>query len=227
MIVLPVIHHLHATLSLEQAEIAAKAGADGVFLISHQGADEELPGVGKDIKASHGNMLVGASLLQTDALKACALLQAAGLDTLWADNCYVDSSGATAQAAQLHELSHTGRSIQIFAGVAFKYQKPEPNPALAAYNTLQAGFLPTTSGAATGSAPQLEKITAMSEQVQGRLAVASGLSVDNIALFAPYISHALVASSVSSDEHHFDYDTLARFVDLAKRQQAGQVPHRR
>ena len=44
-----VIHHRCAQLTLEQAELALEGGADGIFLISHDGADAELPALAADL----------------------------------------------------------------------------------------------------------------------------------------------------------------------------------
>lgn len=88
----------------------------------------------------------------------------------------------------------------------------EPSPAMAALNALTLGFVPTTSGPATGKAPELSKVRAMWDEADHTLAVASGLTPDNIAAFAPYVSHALVATGVSRDEHHFDAELLRVFV---------------
>ena len=98
--------------------------------------------------------------------------------------------------------------------MAFKYQPVEHDPAAAAQQARDAGFLPTTSGTATGAAPELAKIKAMAAEGPGgpRLAVASGMTAQNVAQFAPHLSAILVATGVSFDEHHFDPGRLDQFV---------------
>lgn len=62
MLILPVIHHIDDKTSLEQAEVAFDAGADGVFLISHEGEDLVLANLGQIIKTRHDTKLVGLNL---------------------------------------------------------------------------------------------------------------------------------------------------------------------
>jgi len=75
---------------------------------------------------------------------------------------------------------------------------------------LLAGFIPTTSGSATGKAPQLAKIISMSQH--GVLAVASGMTPDNVSDYAPYLSHILVSTGISLDEYRIDPDKLKRLI---------------
>lgn len=103
-------------------------------------------------------------------------------------------------------------AISVFGSVAFKYQPDEPNPAEAARQALAVGMIPTTSGAATGLAPEIAKIKGMSAAASGRLAVASGMTPDNVAEYAPHLSHILVATGVARDEHTLDPLLLRRFV---------------
>jgi predicted TIM-barrel enzyme len=110
--------------------------------------------------------------------------------------------------------------LQVFGSIAFKYQPLEADPPLAASNAAGVGMIPTTSGAATGRPPTLEKIVSMSEATGGRLAVASGMSCENITAFSPHLSHALVSTGVSLDDYHFDVKVLTEFVRLAHKQTA-------
>ena len=48
--VLPVIHHIDAKTTLDQAAIAYQCGADGVFLISHFNKDSELGPLAEKLK---------------------------------------------------------------------------------------------------------------------------------------------------------------------------------
>ena len=97
--------------------------------------------------------------------------------------------------------------------MAFKYQQFDPNPAQAARLAWSLGMIPTTSGARTGEPPQATKLQQMKEGATYPLAVASGLSPDNIGELAPWIEHALVATGVSVDFHHFDPRQLKEFRD--------------
>lgn len=214
--VLPVIHYLDRVTAMEQAELAFDAGADGVFLISHGNDDAQLGGIAQLIKAKHAGKRVGINLLTQGPLVAAQVAVERGLDMIWGDDCGVSSAGCASLAIDLSVFIRAYPDVQVFASVAFKYQAVESRPADAARNALEAGFIPTTSGEATGSPPSVEKIELMSSAAKGQLAVASGMTVDNVQSYARYLSHILVATGVSVDEHHFDYETLHRFVALAR-----------
>lgn len=217
MQILPVIHYLAPAIAIDQANLAFEAGADGVFLISHEGRDAELPAVGRAIKSDYPGKLIGLNFLAAGAESACRSVVEFGLDMVWGDVCGVSSTGLTDMGTRLQEFVRTQPQIKLFASVAFKYQPLEDNPALAAKHTLDAGFLPTTSGPATGHPPTVEKIAAMSAETGGQLAVASGMSVDNVSRYVDYLSHILVATAVSRDEHHFDFELLSRFIGMARK----------
>lgn len=212
--VLPVIHHIDAETTLAQAAIAFDCHADGVFLISHHGADRELAEVARHIKRLFPSMAVGVNYLKLGVQEAAKDAQEIGLDMVWGDVCGVSSSGLAEMGRWLQIFKLNNPKIDIFASVAFKYQQREADPPGAAAVARAAGFIPTTSGEATGSAPTLAKIQSMKND--GDLAVASGMALENVATFAPYLSHILVATAVSVDDHHFDRSLLAKFVASVK-----------
>ena len=213
----PVIHHLDKATTLAQARLAQDAGADGVFLISHNGKDSELLEIIHVIQKAHPGLRVGINLLQSTPIAAVSIAAIYGAEMAWIDTAGVSGASPTARqlAAHVQEMPDAARP-EVFVGVAFKYQPLEPNPSAAACNALALGFIPTTSGPATGMAPEVEKIQRMSKATGGRLAVASGMDLKNVHLFAPHLSHILVATGVSLDEHHFDFERLSAFIARAR-----------
>lgn len=211
--IFPVIHHLDAATTLDQAELCVEAGVDGVFLISHRGANHELLQMVEQVREAHPKLLIGLNLLGASNALALGLAVGGRADMLWLDAPGVTGQGLDENAVWLRDkaaLCGPG-GPQIFASVAFKYQPNESDPAGAAHHAANNGFIPTTSGPGTGQAPVLEKIKAM-HRPGGQLAIASGMTPDNVAAFAPYLSHILVATGVSSDEHRFDFEAMVRFV---------------
>lgn len=213
--VLPVIHHLDNETALAEAKLAYESGADGVFLISHIGTNSLLPELGKKIKSQYPGFKVGLNLLGEPIMHAAHIVKENNLDMVWGDSCGVSSLGLDNEGQQLSQWAKENSDIEVYAAVAFKYQRAEHNPKLAAQNAKQAGFIPTTSGSGTGHAPSVDKIKNMSDSL---LAVASGMDCDNIKEFAPYLSHILVATGVSLDDHHFDKEKLNKFVSIVKGQ---------
>ena len=215
MNVFPVIHFLNSDLALEQASLAKDAAADGVFLINHHGDDDVLCEVATRIKSAHPDFKVGINLLTRRPMEAALRARSLGLDMVWADNMGVSSEGLTPEGADLSQFAADNPDICLFASVAFKYQPAEPEPPRAARKAQAAGFIPTTSGDVTGRAPDIFKVASMSVACGGDLAVASGMTPENIGEYAPLLSHVLVATGVSLDEHRFDYERLIRFVMAA------------
>lgn len=215
--VYPVIHYKDDKTTLSEAELAKRCGADGIFLISHIGHNERLIDLGVKIKNTM-NIRVGLNFLGDDVLSTANIVKENDLDMVWGDYCGVSSSGFDGEGIDLMQWHNENVHIDIFASVAFKYQRHDLNPPLAAEMALKGGFIPTTSGSGTGSAPSVDKIRSMSEAVNGVLAVASGMTCENIEEFKPYLSHILVATGVSKDDYHFDEDKLTLFISKVKNQ---------
>lgn len=208
--VLPVIHHLDAETSCAQAELAFGAGAHGVFLISHDGRNDELAPIAIGIKSDFPDKVVGINFLGCGALSALQQVANAELDAVWADDPGVTSSYTSTEAKTIAKwLDDHPQGPVFFGSVAFKYQPHEPNPGEAAKKARALGMIPTTSGVGTGVPPVLKKIETMHESLEGGcLAVASGMIPLNIPIYRPFVSHYLVATGVSIDMHHFDPESL-------------------
>lgn len=111
----------------------------------------------------------------------------------------VDSSGLDVLGRKVSDMAQANPDLQLFASVAFKYRPHERELVMAALQARLAGFIPTTSGEATGSAPDPAKIASMG--AGGPLAVASGMTPKRAALL--HLSGAGVSwwPRVSRDEY--------------------------
>lgn len=216
MQIYPVIHYKDDETTINEAKIAHNAGVDGVFLISHLGSNERLIPLAVEIKKLLG-FKVGLNFLGDDAIYTAKIVKDNDLDMVWSDYCGVSSLGLCFEGFELQAWARENKQIDVFASVAFKYQADEPNPPLAAQLADSAGFIPTTSGSGTGHAPTVDKIASMFKATGGLLAVASGMTPDNISEFKPYLSHVLVSTGISKDEYHFDRDKLSLFIQKAKK----------
>lgn len=220
--VYPVIHHLDLELTRTEATVAFNAGADGVFLISHHGDDTDLLGIAHEIKQQYLTKKVGLNLLGFDCVKAYHLCYGLGLDMMWTDFAGIDSTGYTGELGENLQRAHwnTDFGLEVFASVAFKYQKAEPNPAGAAKVARDLGYIATTSGPGTGQAPDVSKIVAMIDHltmgIDGSLdlAIASGMTPENVHLFTPYVSHFLVSTGISKDEYRLDPYKVKQFCEI-------------
>ena len=209
----PVIHYSTFEHTFAQAEKCINQKVDGIFLISHNGNDYDLIPTANAIKALYDikigvNMLGSSDILQVydDALGSLCV------DMVWFDNCGVSSKGVTPEGRALSDMAIKHPDVEVFAAVAFKYQKTEERPTLAAAIASSYKFIATTSGSGTGKSPELAKIQMMSYATDGKLAVASGMTVENVRRYTPYLSHILVATGISSDFHTIDETLLEQFV---------------
>lgn len=208
MKIIPVIHHLTTEQTLENAKICAEENAFGVFLISMTGDNDELPMLAKMIKAKHPQLKVGINLLGKSALSSLDTSQVFGLDMTWSDNPIITSSGIGVEAIYIKGILK-GTEHMFFNSVAFKYQKSDSNPGVAAELSKNCGFIPTTSGKATGSAADLNKIIQMKAAIgEYPLAVASGLDPENITEYLDYLEYGLVATGISKTFHELDQEKL-------------------
>lgn len=208
----PVIHLIDRDRALLNAAIAQRCGCTGVFLISHFGDDDHVDTHASFIRRDFPDLQIGVNYLTLRALAAVRRSMSYSYQATWVDDSGITSEGIgpSAQAIRYSLL----RGHRYFASVAFKGQQPEPDPAGAARNALSFGFIPTTSGIATGIAPQIEKLAAMRAGIESfdMLAVASGVTPGNVAGFLPYVSHILVSTGISSNFHDFDLKKLTRLM---------------
>lgn len=217
--ILPVIHYLDDHTTLKEATVAFDAGADGIFLISHGGKDEALYMPACTIKGRYKSKLVGINLLASSNMKALDCVKSLGLDMLWMDMPGVTSQHASDEAKAIVAAARTHhKPLHLFGSVAFKYQPEDPNPPSAALRASKLGMIPTTSGTATGKPPTVEKISSMREVLgpDEPLAVASGMTPENVGEYAHMLSHILVSTGISMDEYHIDPIKLAQFIKAAK-----------
>lgn len=223
--VLAVIHHLDDLTSVRNAQIARDAGAAGVMLIEMNGEDARLDVPAHSIKTMMPELFVGTNRLCMHPAHALDLDHDLGLDGTWVDNPGLGSFCTNNVGAELAQMFERVRQISpefmLFGSVAFKTQPHEPYPGGAAMAAARLGWTPTTSGPQTGVAPDVAKIVEMRRALDGyadflprkpELAVASGMTPENIAMFRDLIDWALVATGISADFHNFDPARLAKLV---------------
>jgi hypothetical protein len=220
----PVIHHKDAATTLAEAELALNtAGVAGVFLISHSGHPSDdveiIMQLTGRVQAQFPQHEIGFNALSLGLDEALIAFNDAGLSRaqcgLWFDSLGIHSSAFKPSMAAQVVREYCSESA-IFAGVAFKHQAPEPDPVKAADMARALGFIPTTSGPATGIPPSVEKIASMSVHGTQPLAVASGMTPNNVAQYAPYLSHILVSTGISRDAYHLDPVKLRDFVQTVQ-----------
>jgi phosphoribosylanthranilate isomerase len=210
----PVIHHIHIDSSVKDAEIAYNNGATGVFLISMIGKDSELRRVGLKIKKQFPKLLVGINYLSMYNHHAIKANVADGFDATWVDFADITGNEIKSTAINIANFLRSKESNchKYFAGIAFKYQGEEPNPDQAAINAEFLNFIPTTSGPGTGKAASIDKIKLMSKNLC-KLAIASGITPENVEEYAPYISHVLVNTGIANSDQSINENKLKKLME--------------
>ena len=225
---LPVIHCQDEVQVASCIEVARACGADGAWLINQGGMEPaEIAQIAVDNTRNDPDFWLGVNLLGTSL--AGAVSAARTLPGLWRDDAGITITragivGATEDLILRALRLRTAWKGLLFGGVAFKYQPRTVPPAFygaVASAAADAGIdVVTTSGPATGHPPDVAKIIAMREAIGDRaLAIASGISEDNVERFLPYTDGFIVSSSIESTPGIFDPSRVTR---LAKKIHAFQ-----
>ena len=207
----PVIHVDNLEDTLEDVQLVQDSGCDGVFLISMKGEDEELMSIAGVVRKQFPKFKVGVNFLSLDAYEAFLEARKMRLDATWADRPGVNSEGMDSGAKAISGVLQATPGHLFFASVAFKYQPHEQNPLVAASLAHYLGMIPTTSGEGTGKPPSAWKLKHMTS-LGTPLAVASGISSENVLELGKYVAHILIASSINTHDR-LDKIKLTEFME--------------
>lgn len=219
-VLLPVVHCVEEGQVHEAVDAAFQGRADGVWLINQGGMHAlDVLALARRVRAETCRF-VGVNVLGvsgTTALASVAELET--VDGLWVDDAGVVAERAgTLRALRAFQRERVRRRWTglYFGGVAFKYRPEVPADAYAqvAYEAALGGVdVVTTSGDATGTPPPVEKVEAMARAIYPLpLAVASGVTPDNVGDYLPHVRAFLVATGV---ERAFGVLDVAKVRDLA------------
>ncbi|HMV32537.1 MAG TPA: hypothetical protein PKA50_10495 [Gemmatimonadales bacterium] len=203
-VLLPVVHCCDPAQAAQQADLARESGADGVFFINQGGmSGAQVARLAREYGLANRGWFVGVNLLGVvDSFKASTLIGSC-ISGLW-DDAWSDGP-----------LNWSGA---YFGGVAFKYQRPEVPPEKwgeAARAARDAGVaVVTTSGPATGEPAPVEKARAMRDALgHHALALASGITPENVGDFLPYVDAYLVATGIERSFGEFDASRLRALAE--------------
>ncbi len=224
--VLPIVHVRTRAQALRNLHLAREAGADGAFLLSHgEVGDDELLAVHHDLAGDLPGFWVGVNCLGLAAEETFARA-GSRVDGVWIDDALIDEACDDQPAARrvLQAQHEHGWRGLYFGGVAFKYQRPVQDVARAARRA--AGYMDvvTTSGPGTGQAASPGKVRLMKQAIGDHpLALASGVTPENVTEYLPWIDCAIVATGISYSLEDLD---PARVRDLVRIVRAWRPPSR-
>ena len=210
-----VVHITDKSENVKNAEMAIRAGADGIFLINHGVPPTWVLDTATTVHENFPDLWIGVNILGEHPSFIFDKLPRY-VKGMWTDDARTPlHSGESDESAKmiLCARNESGWHGEYFGGVAFKYQKQPDNFKEAAI--LAAPFMDvvTTSGPGTGHAPDPEKIRVMREGVgQKGLAVASGVTPENISLFSD-ATHILAATGISKSFDELDETKMRQLVE--------------
>lgn len=202
-VLLPVIHPVSRPTALASIQIAADAGADGIFLINQGMSTDQVLAFIPEVAWQFAGLWIGVNLLGVppeDVIERILQLPVGGI---WSDNAGIDECGAEQPAGLRFRKARErwGWGGLYFGGVAFKYQMPVSDKLLpdAARKASPWVDVITTSGPGTGIPAPVTKVQALrSGAVAHPMALASGISPENIAGYLPYVDAYLAATEIET-----------------------------
>ncbi len=216
---LPVIHAESEKQAVRNAQIAFDGGADGVFLINHTIDASALLQCSDAVLNELPDLWVGLNFLGATNSNALEWIPRR-VSGLWTDNAGINPNGKNpVLEAQNFERERAERARSwpgiYFGGVAFKHQLHVQDPGLAACLAIPYVDVVTTSGPATGKAPNILKIRAMKQAIGNHpLAIASGMTPDNVRQFMPWADCFLVATGISESQTELDPGKMRQFAKI-------------
>lgn len=206
---LPVIHVESRDQALRNVARAVEAGANGVFLINHSMSAPSLWSIFESVRSEHPDYWMGVNFLDLGLIEAVtwAVSTKAAVNALWTDRSFVSDRSVHPMARASWVLAQDWAG-EYFGGVAFKGQKAVEDYEKAAQNANSVMHVVCTSGQATGVAADVSKVQAMCPHVS-RLALASGVTPDNVEAYLPYVDDFLVATGISYSFTELDPEKTA------------------
>lgn len=217
-VVLPVIHISSAEQARRNAAIAREAGADGVFLINHSIGSDDLLRIHDEVVGLLPEWWVGVNCLDLDPETVFARISQR-VSGVWVDNAMIQENQVEQPDADavLKTQNANGWRGLYFGGVAFKYQRQVSDLTTAAQVARRFMDAVTTSGPGTGKAAHVEKIRTMKEALGDfPLAIASGITPDNVRDYLPCSDCYLVATGISRSFEELDPVLVKRLVETVR-----------
>lgn len=229
--IFPVIHVNDIMQAQEQADIAFSYDVAGVYLIQHHGDNRMLFDAYNQVRSEFPDHFIGMNILGStvgNAYKMIAANCSQAPDGLWVDDITDgndnDASAYTRLRRLRSEVSEDPvlRSIKLLGGISFKYTArysdsgPETAREVLKWNEFV--DVVTTSGPGTNREPLPEKLQAIRTVTNKPIAVASGISAENIYKFNGLVDQVLVASSIETMPYSGEFipEKIAELVDAAR-----------
>jgi uncharacterized protein len=203
---LPVIHPVTKETAIQSIDAAVQFDADGIFLINQGMSSSQVLAFIPEVHRRHEDLWIGVNLLGLYPEEVIGLISTLPVGGIWSDNADIDERSDPQPAGERFRQARqeTGWQGLYFGGVAFKYQREVPTSLLpdAARKATPWMDVITSSGPGTGYAATVEKAKALRSGAGGHpLALASGVSPENVGGFLPHVDAYLVASEIETAKY--------------------------
>lgn len=223
-VVLPVVHVESYSQALRNVDVAIKAGADGAWLINHNQTGWELCDVAERVIASRPDFWIGINCLDWDALRTMHIATEIRAKGVWADDAGVDERKTVQDLLLTHRFMKSQHFLTYFGGVAFKHQRHIKDENLTKAASIASEYMDvvTTSGSATGKAADVNRIQKLKAGlVNTPLAIASGITPDNVKDYLPYADAFLVSTGISDSWSELNLEKTQLLVSRVKEYSVG------
>ena len=233
--VLAVIHALDRGQVVRNAQIAAREGAHGVFLINHDFALEGLLPLIREVRERFPSLWLGVNFLGVTGARAFPVLgdlEGSGcvVDAYWADDARIDEhAGVQREAEAIAEARRSsGWSGLYLGGTAFKKQRHGATGGLRSGGADRDPATWTRSprpGLRPGTRRRCPRSRRSAPVARTRtLAVASGVTPDNAAAYAGLVDAVLVATGINrtGDFYNIEPVRLRRLLAACREAGAGE-----
>jgi hypothetical protein len=212
--------------ALRNAALAKQAGCPGIFLINHSTDYDSLLEIHHQVYKEFPDWWIGVNCLDLSPVEVFPKVsdEVAGI---WVDNARIDERAEATDQHQAEAImearERSGWTGIYFGGVAFKYQRAVVDLTRAAQLASRYMEIVTTSGPGTGLAADIQKIRTMKLGLgDSPLAIASGITPENICKYLLHADAFLVATGISSSFTEIDPERLTALMQRVRA--IGDVP---
>ncbi len=191
------------------------ARVDGVFLVNNDCSSLSLINAYIYAKQMYPKKWIGLNYLG-NCYEAMGFAKYLNVDGLWMDNIGVfDDNVNRAKFIQSYIDGIDFRGL-LFGGICFKYQVQPQSPEITAKNASRFAHIITTTGKGNSHPVEIEKVRQIYNAVNNTnfIAVASGISPENIREILPYVNVFMMHSSVINETGLFDKLKLEQLVQI-------------
>jgi len=211
----PVIHVESEEQAIHNTLIAKETDCDGVFLINHSIRPQVLLKIHATVAKEFPKWWIGINCL---GFTPHQIFQYATpeMSGVWTDSAgieeYKDIQIEPDNIKKIQEKN--GWNGVYFGGIAFKYQREVKDLESACKKAIPYVDVITTSGPGTAQAAEINKIERMHKALRDHpLAIASGITIDNIESYLDKADCFLVASGINKTWADLDLDLVKQLVD--------------